>query len=466
MRTPPRVLVIDDDPSFWAIAEFMLRQIGCESSWLDHADIAEIARVQPPPDVILLDRQLGTEDAQPLIRPLADAVPGAAVVLVTASAGVDAAQAAIDAGAVDFLAKPLDEARLLATVNHASQQSRLARQALAADDNPDTDFEGMVGTSDAMQTVFRTIEHVGPTDASVMIVGESGTGKELIARAIHRRSPRRDGPFIALNMGALPRELVESTLFGHERGAFTGADRQRLGAVEDAQGGTLFLDEIGEMPLDTQPKLLRFLQERTFRRVGGNTELVADVRIVSATNREPTGDTRSGRLRQDLYYRLSVVPIRLVPLRERSADIPLLARRFLREAAERHNKDFRDATPQALDRLKLGRWKGNVRQLRHLVERIVVMNDGPVLTPGMIPATPDASDAIQPSDAASVAESVRSPVEAATDKADILPLEEVERVAIERALKLCDGSISEAARRLGIHRNTMANKIRRYNLSV
>ncbi|MHC5114937.1 MAG: sigma-54-dependent transcriptional regulator, partial [Planctomycetota bacterium] len=364
-ESPRRVLVVDDDRDFHNIAALLLDRHGYGSSRaMDEREALAQARAEPP-DVVLLDHQLGSTDGLQLLAPLGRLLPDVPIVLITAHSSVELTVQAIKAGAFDFLEKPIDEARLLTTLTKAMDHRDLLRRVrdLEGERSEESGFDELVGASAPMRTIFGIIRNVAPTDASVMIVGESGTGKELIAKAIHRHSRRSERPFVALNMGALPKDLIESTLFGHERGAFTGADKRRIGACEEAEGGTLFLDEVREMPIETQPKLLRFLQERVFRRVGGTGEQQADVRILSATNRDPIGDVRAGRLREDLYFRLNVLPIVVPPLRGRSDDVPLLATCAMRQAAARHGKRFDRIAEDAAARLAQCRWPGNVREL-------------------------------------------------------------------------------------------------------
>jgi DNA-binding NtrC family response regulator len=463
------VLVVDDDPAFVKLAEVLLRRRGLAAAAATSLEAAVEAMDANPPSAILLDWQLGDQDgvdAIPTLRRLAPTVP---VVLVTAHSSTDLAIRAIRNGAFDFIVKPLEEARFVATVLKAIEHHDLEEKVRGLETAESTvSFEGLVGSSPEMQTIFEIIRNVAPTEASVMIQGESGTGKELVARAIHRLSARSKAPFVALNMAAVPEELVESTLFGHERGAFTGADRRRIGACEEANGGTLFLDEIGEMPIDLQGKLLRFLQERVYRRVGGDRDIAADVRVVSATNREPITEVREGRMRSDLYYRLHVVPIELPPLRDRRGDVALLATNALMEAASRHGKPFDSIDPAALARLEHAPWPGNVRQLYHLVERCVVLNRGPVLTCEMLP--PDIGGSIEgfaqgrperESDAGQEGEPEQELAEASQI---VFPLAELEKRAIEHALRVCKGSATEAARLLGVSAATVYRKLKSYGL--
>ncbi len=453
-------MVIDDDPFFRAVAVALLQSRGYRTAEQEEIDPDLLAGLAPVPDVLLLDRHLRAVDAHDRLPALRDALPRTPIILITADTSLDASEQATSLGAFDFHPKPIDEARLLASIHHALEHARLARRIESLQAVEPTEFEGIVGASRAMRTVFSIIDNVAPTEAPVMILGASGTGKELVARAIHRRSARSQGPFVAINVSAIPDDLTESTLFGHERGAFTGADRTRHGAVEQAAGGTLFLDEIGEMPLDMQPKLLRFLQERTYRRVGGQSELNADVRLISATNRDPLAAVRDGRLRSDLYYRLNVVPVTLAPLAQREGDVPILARRFLRDAAERHGRAFKNLHPEAMAALESASWPGNVRQLQHVIERAVVLHDADTLTREMLdpasgsplrdapPSAPNGSHAI-------------SGVSVVADGGAIIPIAELERRAIMHAIETL-GSPARAAVALGISEATIYRKLRRY----
>lgn len=379
------VLVIDDDPSFHDIVDHMLVNQGYAVLCIADPSELEWDGDAISPSVILLDWQLDHCDGTSLIQPLRRHFPLSPVIFVTAYSSPEVAATAIKMGAFDFLTKPLDESRLLIAVAKAVEQHRLLARLHSYEEVAGDGFEGMIGTSAQMQTVYSVIRNVAPTDVNVMISGESGTGKELVALAIHRRSRRHAGPFVALNVASIPEELAEATLFGHEKGAYTGADRQRAGAVREAAGGTLFLDEITEMPMSLQSKLLRFLQEGTYRPVGADQEMQADTRIVSATNRVPAAAVSEQRLREDLYYRLNVVPIQLPPLRERDGDLPLLVRHALRTLSEKHGKHFRDVDENAWKVLLQYTWPGNVRQLLHVIERAIVMHHGEIIEPHMLP---------------------------------------------------------------------------------
>ena len=357
------------------------------------------------------------------------------------------------------MTKPLDEGHLVASIAKARDHATLVQRVRRLEDTPDS-FEGIVGASAAMQTVFRIIDNVAPTDVTVMVRGESGTGKELVARAVHQRSQRRDGPFVALNMAALPESLVESTLFGHEKGAFTDAKSRATGACEEAAGGTLFLDEICEMPIALQAKVLRFLQEGVFRRIGGSKDIFSDARIVSATNKNPLEEVREGRFREDLYYRLNVVPVELPALRERGDDVQVISERALKALNARHNSNFERIEPAALQLLRRYDWPGNVRELLHVFERIVVLNEGSTITAAMLPAEVSGLATRTPE----VDPTADARLPEATSEDSIVPLDELERRAIEHALRVFDGSVPKASRALRVSQATIYRKLKAYGL--
>jgi two-component system repressor protein LuxO len=477
------VLVIDDDPDFHELASWMLQSRGYRSCAVAGLTNIRVVLGTARPQAILLDWQLGSIDGTTLIQTLRREFPDSPIIFATSFSSPEVAAAAIKLGAFDYLTKPLDDAKFTVTINKAIEQydllTRLRNLELGGDESG---FEGLIGISPQMRTVYSIIRSVAATDVNVMVCGESGTGKELVASAIHACSDRSSGSFVALNMASIPSELAEATLFGHEKGAFTGADRARTGAVGEAAGGTLFLDEITEMPMALQAKLLRFLQERIYRPVGGLKDCKADARIVSATNRDPAAAVRDKTLREDLYYRLNVVPIVLPPLREREGDIELLANHILRRFAKQYGKQFQMIDPAALQMLQAYNWPGNVRQLIHLIQRVVILNDGEVLASHMLPDDMfHATQSKLPSPGTDLPVSltlgeqpaipVGIPAEPSdlsgmfSTKGDILTLEEIERRAISRAIELCDGSAYEAARLLGISSATIYRKIKLYGLT-
>jgi two-component system response regulator HydG len=355
-------------------------------------------------------------------------------------------------GAVSYLQKPVDLGILRQTVRTAAERIALERsnRELRSTLDKAFSFPGIVGETPAMQRVLDTLNQVVDTDATVLVLGESGTGKELVAQALHRSGPRRNRPFVALNCAALAEGVLESELFGHERGAFTGAVARRKGRFESAHGGTLFLDEVGDMPLATQAKLLRALESGEIVRVGSNEAFRVDVRVIAATNKDLAAAVRDGRFREDLYFRLRVVTLELPPLRERLGDLPALAARFVALAAERHGKPGRTISGEALDLLTGYRWPGNVRELKNVVEAMVLMSRGPVLGPETVPAY-----ARVPNDRSDPLKSLSG-----------VDLGEVERRLVENTLRDVGGNRDRAARLLGISTRTLYRKIKEYRLST
>ncbi len=383
------------------------------------------------------------------------------VIVVTRSKSLDDAVLAMKAGAYDYLTMPVDEENLRRSIGNAVRLYSLTKRVYLLEYQMGwrQGLDDIVGHSHSMQEVFSMITTVAKSNATVLISGESGTGKELVARAIHNHSPRRKRTFLDINCGAIPRELLENELFGHERGSYTGADRRYIGSCERADGGTLFLDEISEMDPLLQVKMLRFLQERSFTRVGGTDSIKVDIRIVTATNRDLTKEVESGRFREDLYYRLNVVPVHLPPLRERPEDVPLLAKHFLDKCSAKNEKIFLDFAPQAMDMLMGYDWPGNVRELENIIERVVVLNNDSRVKPAYLPST--IQEARGPRISAS---SQLDPSMAPLDGGRIIPLELVEKYAIEAALKRCLGNVGEAARKLKIGQATLYRKIKQYGL--
>ncbi|MGL5094603.1 MAG: sigma-54-dependent transcriptional regulator, partial [Planctomycetia bacterium] len=370
----PLIIIADDDPVVILLLNHHLERWGYRTS-AAASKVELLAQLaDETPAMLLLDLRFGECNGVELFQEIRPNHPHLNVVMLTAHGSIENAVSAMKLGAYDFLTKPPDLNRLQVICGHAVEQHTLRQKIRRLERLVETQSAGqsLLGAGAAIRTVRETIASVAPTDATVLVLGESGTGKELVARALHENSRRAGGPFIPVNMAALPRELVESTLFGHERGAFTGADQVQIGCCEAADGGTLFLDEIGEMELPLQTKLLRFLQERTILRVGSSRSHTVDVRIVAATNQDPQEQVKRGQLRQDLYYRLNVVPMKLPPLRERMEDVPLLAAAFLRRAAARVGRDITGFTQPALDVLLNYSWPGNVRELENVVERVAI----------------------------------------------------------------------------------------------
>jgi two-component system response regulator HydG len=449
MNVRHSILVVDDDTAHRTMLRTLVGGWGYEIHEADDGEGAIRMAGERAYDLVLMDvRMLKVSGLEALaaIKSINPAIP---VVIMTAFSSVETAVAALKQGAHDYLTKPLDFDKLRVTIERAMEHTRLREENRELRAQLSRDHPRIIGRSPAMERLLATVAQVAPSEATVLICGESGTGKEVIARTLHAESPRRERPFISLNCAAITESLLESELFGHEKGAFTGAERRREGRFHQADGGTLFLDEVSEMPLAMQVKLLRVLQEREFTRVGGDTLLRVDVRAIAATNRRLPEMIASGRFRDDLYYRLNVVGLEVPPLRERREDIPLLAQHFLETFAARNRKTVKGFTPQAMDRLVRAEWPGNVRELMNAVERAVVLTGADYLGEADFPmGAPRGADppASSPSPAAGQ------------------PLSAVERTVILETLTAAGGNKSEAARRLGITRRTLHKKLKAYGV--
>ncbi|MBP8220093.1 MAG: sigma-54-dependent Fis family transcriptional regulator [Aeromonadaceae bacterium] len=404
------------------------------------------------PQVVLLDLELPDISGMEILRFINERHIPSTVVVVTAHGSVDVAVEAMRQGAFDFLTKPFDGKRLCATARNAAKHQQLTYLVETYRANYDrSEFGGFLGSSLPMQGVYHMLESAAPSKATVFITGESGTGKEVCAETLHRLSPRHDKPLVVLNCAAIPRDLIESEIFGHVKGAFTGALSDRIGAATRADGGTLFLDEICEMELDLQSKLLRFIQTGSFQRVGGSRLETVNVRFVCATNRDPLAEVKAGRFREDLYYRLHVIPVVLPPLRERGEDVLQIARQFLRQFAAEEGKHFFGFSHEAEMILLDYEWPGNVRQLQNVVRNIVVLHEGELVQPSMLP--PPLNQLI-PSEhlvetLPPVALSVESPIR---------PMWLVEKETIEHAIAQCAGNIPQAASLLELSPSTIYRK--------
>lgn len=453
----PVILVVDDDPSVRESFRLVLEDAYEVVDVPDGARALEVVRASQI-DLVLLDIRLPEMDGIEVLERIKAIDEGVEVILVTAVKTVRTAVAAMKLGAFDYLTKPFDEDELLSLVRRALQKRSLEREVtfLRGELARHHDREDIVGEHPEMQKLTRLISQVARTTTTVLITGESGTGKELIARAIHHRGPRRDKPFVPVNPAAIPESLVESELFGHEKGAFTGAHQRKLGRFELAQGGTLFLDEIGLLRPEVQAKLLRVLQEREIERVGGTHPIKIDVRIVAATNLDLKRAVASGAFREDLYYRLNVVPIVVPPLRERIEDLPLLVDHFIRRYNHEFNKRIEALTPDALAALGAYAWPGNVRELQNIVERTVVLVEGPLITAADLPLDLTVSPT-RPGGAPGPGKG-RVDLNEASDR--------FERLIVQRVLEESRGNISEAARVLGLHRNSLKVKLARWKISA
>ncbi len=416
---------------------------------------AKEALAATPPSVVLLDLILPDGHGYEVLRQLRGGGSDAPVIIITSAGSIAMAVESMRAGAYDFLVKPFSAERLEVTLTNALELRRLKRLERKLVRAPTERFESFIGQSPSMMAVYRTIRDAAPSRAPIFVTGESGTGKELVAEAIHRLSPRADRAFVAMNCSAIPRDLVESELFGHVKGAFTGAVGHREGIAARADGGTLFLDEIGEMDLPLQAKLLRFIQTGSYAPVGGDQTRMVDVRFVCATNRDPLTEIRNGRFREDLYYRLNVVPIRLPALKERGPDILLIARHFLELFAQEEGKHFNGFDPETERLLQSCSWPGNVRQLMNVIRNIVVLSSGGLVTPDMLPASYLETPAMERPATAPIT----SPP---AQTGPIVPLWRIEKDAIERAIEACAGNIGRAAAMLEIDASTIYRKKREW----
>lgn len=453
------VLIVDDDePHAEAVAD-SLRPLSCDcriaSSGLEGLKLIESDNF----DVVITDLRMGEVDGLDVLRKTKEELPEAEVIVLTGHSSVTSAVTAMQGGAYTYLTKPLDIGELRAAVQKASERIRLIRRNAALNARLDEKFgfEGVIGNSSAMQRVINQLRSVAPTDATVLIIGENGTGKELAARALHQNSPRKSKPFVPINISALPESILESELFGHEAGAFTGASTKRIGKFEHANGGTLFLDEVGEMPTDTQVKLLRVLEERRITRLGSNDERDINVRLVAATNADLKKGMAEGTFREDLYYRLGVVTIQLPPLREHAQDIPLLTEHFVKEFQKQYGREVEGVSRGAREAMMAYNWPGNIRQLRNTVERMIVLDTDGLLDVDDLPE--EIAPFVEVAEAAAL-----SGGSAGVDALEGRPLDDVERHYIGKALELTGGKREQAAQMLGIGERTLYRKIKEYGL--
>ncbi len=455
------ILVVDDEPNYQIVLSELLRDEGYEVFTADSGTAGLPIVRDTDLDLVLTDMKMPGMDGIEFLRKIKEFNKELPVILITAYAEVEKAVEAMHLGAFTYLAKPFSNEELLASVGKAVEHYGLIREIrrLRDEATPRSGFGGMIGKNPGMRAVYQLIEKVAPTPSSVLITGESGTGKELVARAIHNLSPRRDAPFVSVNCAALSENLLESELFGHEKGAFTDAVTMRKGRFELADTGTLFLDEIGEMPQPLQAKLLRVLQERSFERVGGNTTLEVDVRILAATNKDLKDEVDKGTFREDLYYRLNVIHIHLPPLWERVDDIPELVAHFLRKNAARLGRERLDISPEALRLLVSLPWEGNVRELENTIERAAILCSGDRI---------EAED-VQPDS---------GPTETGHEWSSRLDLEQfipenlslsevlsgIEERLVRRALEEADNVQTRAAEKLGITKSLLQYKMKKYKI--
>jgi DNA-binding NtrC family response regulator len=444
-----RVLVVDDDASTRDLFGELLQRWGYDVEQTSDGHDALKLAAELHPDVIISDLVMPKLDGLALTRALREESPETPVIIITGKGTIDAAVEAVREGVFDFVEKPLDPARLKVILQRAleKRQTEHEMQVLRRRLNQVDAGVGVIGQSPAMRKAMDLAEKVAPSKASVVITGQSGTGKEMIARAIHQLSPRREKPFIAINCSAIPAGLMESEMFGHERGAFTGADQRQLGAWELADGGTLFLDEVGEIPIELQAKFLRVLEEERLRRLGGKSEISVDVRVISATNRDLKEDIKGGRFREDVYFRLNVFHIPLAPLKERREDIPLLVQHFIDRFSREGGKKLAGVTPPAMKVLAEYAWPGNIRELRNTLERAVILCGSEAIDVEHLPA-----------------EMAVGGGESAYLKLPFgLPLREVEKEYILSSLGRMQNNKARTAQALGISEKTLYNKLYRYS---
>lgn len=450
MKSDSRILVIDDEDSITGALEMILSEAGYSVKTARDGENAKKLLNGPPFDLVFTDLRLPDTSGIDLITHIKSESPETEVIMMTAHGSLDLAIEAIKRGAFYFLEKPFTPDQVLTLAMRAlerstiRQENRQLKQTLA----DESEAFGMIGRSPQMLKIYETIRATAKSDAAVLIEGESGTGKELIANAFHTESNRADRPFIRINCAAIPHDLIESELFGHKKGAFTGADRDKRGLIEATSGGTLLLDEIGEMPAHLQTKLLRVLQERKLRRVGEEREVDVNFRLVAATNRDTLQATQDGSIREDLYFRISTIKIKVPPLRERHDDMALLAERFLNSFSQKYDKPVRSIAPAAFARLSRYEWPGNVRELESVIERAILFCQGDQLLPEHLPEQLQGKDA--------------SPTSCIIPP--FMTLEEVECEAIRQALERTGGNVKQTAEMLGMHRPTLYRKLRKFGL--
>jgi DNA-binding NtrC family response regulator len=470
----PRILVIDDEESPRESLRFILKDRYDVTLAESGPNGLEAVAKSEPFDVVLLDMMMPQMDGLEVLSKILLHTPAMPVVMITAKTEAKPAVQAMKMGAYDYLQKPFDVDEIRLVVDRILKEKSLEREVgrLRTELQAVSKFENIIGSGPAMQKVYALIQRVMDTDTTILVLGETGTGKELVTRALHYNSVRREGPFIPLHCAAIPSELLESELFGHEKGAFTGAFQRRIGMFEAAGGGTLFLDEIGEMPLGTQGKLLRAIQEREIRRVGGQETISVNVRLVCATNRDLEQEVKKGTFREDLYYRINVVPILIPALRDRKEDIPTLVLHFAQRFAKELNREVPQFTPTGMDLLLSYPWPGNVRELEHAIERLLVTCDSNKISAEDLPFVISQADVATAQVSSRLAATAPNPhlgEKMGFDQGGLdLPkiTEDLERRAIEEALRRTGGVITEAARALHITRRMLRYKMDKLGIAT
>lgn len=457
------LLMVEDTASVAALYRSFLSPLGINIDIVGSGEEALESLTKMIPDLILLDLRLPDMTGMDVLHTTKELYPHVPIIFMTAHGSIDTAVEAMRYGAQDFLIKPCEADRLRVTVNNALRKAEKIKTGENAKPNESGNYQGFIGSSHTMQAVYKTIDSAATSKASIFITGESGTGKEVCAEAIHAASKRRDKPFIAINCAAIPKDLIESELFGHVKGAFTGAASERQGAAELADGGTLFLDELCEMDLELQTKLLRFIQTGTFQKVGSSKMKSVNVRFVCATNRDPWEEVQQGRFREDLYYRLYVIPLHIPPLRERGEDVVEIAYSLLGFISLEEEKDFARFSNDVIERFIEYEWPGNVRQLQNVLRNAVVLNQGKEINLRMLP--PPIS---QPSTKIALVNKGRGFEEQnlTVSSKEIEPLWQVEKKTIEHAIKACEGNVPRAANALEVSPSTLYRKIQAWNKAL
>ncbi len=455
LQNPLHILVVDDDPGHLTALKTIIKSWGYKVSLADDGAHAVESVKERPFDLILMDVRMAHMSGIEALKKIKDYNPAIPILIMTAYSSVDSAVEALKAGAYDYLTKPFDFEVLKLSLERALEHTGLKQENKYLKDKLSANYElkNIIGRSRPMKELIDMLAMIAPSEATVLITGESGTGKELIAKSIHHNSNRKDHPLVVVNCAALAETLLESELFGHEKGAFTGADKRREGRFMKANRGTIFLDEIGATSPTMQAKLLRVIQEREIQRVGGEETLSVDVRILAATNRNLEEDVKEGKFREDLYYRLNVVALNVPPLCDRQDDIPLLAQHFLEKYAEKNRKNVKGFSPLAMDMLIKYGWPGNVRELENTIERAVILLTGDLITEKDLP-----SNIIEPY--SEISDWVEKPKPVVANR----PLEDIEKEAILATLEATGGNKSETARRLKINRKTLHKKLRDYGV--
>ncbi|MBU4483982.1 sigma-54 dependent transcriptional regulator [bacterium] len=455
-----KVLVVQKKSKISKGVSRVLDKIGWEYKAITPQEIMHSVKIEVPSCIILETEDKWSVDPKEIIISLKEFDDNLPIIVVSDDSEVEEVVEYMKEGVFDYFTSPLLPEKVENAIRRAARTYELTKKVFLLESQVGWrgKFDNIVGHSARMQEIFNLITSVAKSNATVLVMGGSGTGKELVAKAIHKYSDRAKHKFVDINCGAIPRELLENEMFGHERGAFTGADRRYVGSCEQADKGTLFLDEISEMDALLQVKLLRFLQERSFVRIGGTDRIQVDVRIIAATNRDLVADVESGKFREDLFYRLNVVPIVIPVLKERREDVPLLAKHFLEKYSAKNEKIFIDIAPDAMEALVNYDWQGNVRELENIIERMVVLNNDTQLKLKFLPPYIQESRKNK--------EGTPSVLLSNIDTQQIIPLELVEKYSIEAALRKCMGNVSEAAQKLKIGQATLYRKIKQYGLKI